>query len=156
MGLIMSKKLIVFEGIDKSGKSTLSKRLSEYLNWQRIQFPERSTHIGSLIDKYLKKEISLPKEAIHLLFSANRYELKQKILENNTILDRYYFSGIAFSQALKIKEPILKCDEDLPKPDVVIFMDYNGSEIKERLKGEEIYEEKNFLNEVYSYMKNLV
>lgn len=35
---------------------------------------DRDTAIGSVIDKYLKKEIDLPDQAIHLLFTANRWE----------------------------------------------------------------------------------
>jgi dTMP kinase len=37
--------------------------------------PDRSTPIGKLIDDYLKKKADIEDHAIHLLFSANRWEL---------------------------------------------------------------------------------
>jgi len=39
-------------------------------------FSERSTAIGAVVDKYLNKEIELHDKAVHLLFSANRWELE--------------------------------------------------------------------------------
>lgn len=36
---------------------------------------DRSTPIGKLIDSYLRSEIEVDDHAIHLLFSANRWEL---------------------------------------------------------------------------------
>ena len=35
---------------------------------------DRTTSIGEVIDRYLKEEIHLSDHAIHLLFSANRWE----------------------------------------------------------------------------------
>lgn len=37
-------------------------------------FSDRNTAIGGLINDYLKKNIDLTDKAIHLLFSANRWE----------------------------------------------------------------------------------
>ena len=39
-------------------------------------FPDRSTQIGSMIDAYLRSSIELDDRAVHLLFSANRWETK--------------------------------------------------------------------------------
>ncbi|TCD65035.1 Thymidylate kinase [Steccherinum ochraceum] len=105
----MSKRgaFVVIEGLDRSGKSTqaatLIKRLQESnVPSKLIKFPDRTTPIGKLIDSYLRSETELDDHAIHLLFSANRWEVASSIvkdLENGTtvICDRYAFSGIAFS-----------------------------------------------------------
>lgn len=50
----------------------------------------------------LQKE--LPDEAIHLLFSANRWERAKNIIQSlengiTVIVDRYCYSGVAFSAA---------------------------------------------------------
>jgi len=39
-------------------------------------FTDRSTPVGQLINDYLTKNIDLTDNAIHLLFSANRWELE--------------------------------------------------------------------------------
>ena len=56
--------LIVFEGCDRSGKTTQVTRLVERLNKAgrpavMMRFPDRTTSIGSLINSYLscKKEL---------------------------------------------------------------------------------------------------
>ena len=136
--------LIVFEGIDQSGKSTAARRVKELLNEKGKQviiqsFPDRSNETGKLIDYYLhNKTCQLSQQAIHLLYSANRWELSQKIkehLENgvNVICDRYLFSGIAYSVASGLdKEWCLACDKGLPEPDVVIFFDLSLEEAQKR------------------------
>jgi dTMP kinase len=68
-----------------------------------------------MIDAYLRSENDLDDKAIHLLFSANRWEarfavcfteligseaIKRDLLAGvNIIADRYVYSGIAFSVA---------------------------------------------------------
>lgn len=106
--------LIIIEGVDRSGKSTQCRKLvgsleSKGIKAKLINFPDRSTHTGGLINKYLtEKNCSLNDKAIHLLFSANRWESydKMKDLLNQgctLIVDRYSYSGIAFSSVKKRK-----------------------------------------------------
>ena len=82
-------KLIVLEGGDRCGKSTqASHLLSTIPNSTLLKFPNRSTRIGKMLDEYLRNEtnsnvivIIVSDEAVHLLFSANRWECKQEIQE---------------------------------------------------------------------------
>lgn len=62
-----------------------------------LNFSDRSTAIGGIINDYLAKKIELAPEAVHLLFSANRWECKDGIreaLEKGTtlIVDRSVFN----------------------------------------------------------------
>ncbi|ASZ85035.1 055L [Cherax quadricarinatus iridovirus] len=126
--------LVVFEGCDKSGKSTQTKLLvssvkSPLYGGEYFHFPDRTTEIGKLIDRYLKKEIEIDDHAVHLLFSANRWELNKKIREllglgKHVVLDRYHYSGLVFSLARGVDtyEWCSACDVGLPEPDVVFFM----------------------------------
>lgn len=102
-------KFIVFEGLDRSGKSTCSRSLTEKLSLKQptkqICFPNRTSPIGKLINEYLtNKRKDLHPNVLHLLFSANRWEYEseiKKMLEEGTniICDRYFHSGIAYSFA---------------------------------------------------------
>ena len=52
--------IIVLEGLDATGKSTHAKLLSKALGGAKVlKFPDRSTHIGGLIDKHLRNEWSV-------------------------------------------------------------------------------------------------
>lgn len=79
--------LIVFEGLDRSGKSTQCNILNHYLLFhlptevEVVRFPNRSTAIGKLIHSYLCEGHSHGDHTIHLLFSANRGEQARYIKE---------------------------------------------------------------------------
>uniref|UniRef100_A0ABK0L560 dTMP kinase n=1 Tax=Rattus norvegicus TaxID=10116 RepID=A0ABK0L560_RAT len=90
---------------------------------------ERSTEIGKLLSSYLEKKTELEDHSVHLLFSANRWEqvplIKAKLNQGVTlVLDRYAFSGVAFTSAKEnfsldwCKQP----DVGLPKPDLILFL----------------------------------
>jgi dTMP kinase len=122
----------VFEGLDRSGKSTQSKLLTSKLEklapvkW--MCFPNRSTAVGTLIDLYLRNMIELPDETVHQLFSANRWESALSIVETLNegtcvICDRYAFSGVAYSAAKGLDLSWCQApDVGLPVPDGVFFL----------------------------------
>jgi dTMP kinase len=87
----MRGRFIVFEGLDRSGKSTQVENLAKKLEengrravvkkfpgrreaWRPALTPDRTTAIGKMIDAYLQNANELDDHAIHLLFSANRWE----------------------------------------------------------------------------------
>ncbi len=90
--------LIVLEGCDRSGKTTLSRRLVEELNSRRMEteamrFPDRTTLLGKFLDGYLRGENQLSDQSVHLLFSANRWEKVAEMEERlaagtNLVVDR--------------------------------------------------------------------
>ena len=43
------------------------------------RFPERTSDIGQMINQYLKNNNDLSDQAVHLLFSANRWEYNSLI-----------------------------------------------------------------------------
>jgi dTMP kinase len=76
--------LIVFEGCDRAGKTTQCKRLVERLLSQNIRakfmnFPNRTTKTGQIIDEYLRNKTDLTDEGIHLLFTVNRWEARNEM-----------------------------------------------------------------------------
>ncbi|GAW83877.1 thymidylate kinase [Plasmodium gonderi] len=160
-------KFIVFEGLDRSGKSTQSKLLVEHLRNKNVQvkhlcFPNRETPTGQIIAKYLKMQNDMPSETIHLLFSANRWELMgeiQRLLSNDVwvVCDRYAYSGVAYSAgALKLSKTwCMNPDQGLIKPDIVFYLNVPPNYAKNRSEyGEEIYEKIEVQKRIYETYKN--
>lgn len=153
--------LIVLEGMDRAGKSTQCRKLVAALcaaghRAELLRFPERSTEIGKLLSSYLEKKSEVEDHSVHLLFSANRWEqvplIKERLSQGITlIVDRYAFSGVAFTNAKEnfslhwCKQP----DVGLPKPDLVMFLQLSLAEAEERGGfGQERYEDGAFQERV--------
>lgn len=142
---------IVVEGLDRAGKSTQVERLAEHLQAKAIKFPERTTAIGQMINSYLAQTSDLDDQAIHLLFSANRWECVasiKKTLEagESIVCDRYAFSGIAYSVAKGLSYDWCRNpDVGLPLPDLTMFLDLDAQTAAARGGyGEERYEKLEF------------
>mmetsp|Transcript_34208 Transcript_34208/g.38225 ORF Transcript_34208/g.38225 Transcript_34208/m.38225 type:complete len:239 (+) Transcript_34208:215-931(+) len=149
---------IVLEGVDRCGKTTQASLLIKHLVGlglaaTAMRFPDRTTMVGDLINQYLQSKSELDDRAVHLLFSANRWEaapsLRRTLVEEgaNVICDRYAHSGVAFSSAKPSLEENLDwcraCDVGLPAPDAVIFLDLSQEEAEQRGGyGGERYEKK--------------
>lgn len=133
-------RLIVFEGLDRSGKSTQCARLVDHLQAQGqkveyMRFPNRGTIIGQMINNYLTGTSHQEDHAIHLLFSANRWEaaedIKKHIAAGTTVvIDRYYYSGCVYSAAKQNPTMDLAwCrypEIGLPRPDLCLFLDISA------------------------------
>ena len=152
---------IVFEGIDRCGKTTQSLRLVDNLNNVlknaiHMRFPNRLTETGKIIDSYLTLTTNVEDHVIHLIFSANRWETKDKIMSsleagNTVIADRYAYSGAVYTSAKGHDLNWCKnVDTGLPRPDLVIFLNLPTKEASKRgLFGEERYEHENFQEKVF-------
>ncbi|EDV55013.1 uncharacterized protein Dere_GG20995 [Drosophila erecta] len=152
--------LIIFEGCDRSGKSTQSQLLVALLNSKGIpalpmNFPERSSIIGQVINSYLTNSKDLPDEVIHLMFSTNRWEhmnyIKQNLHEGRTVVvDRYSFSGVAYSAAKGLDFDWCYAPErGLIKPDAVFYLRAPPADLTNRTQyGEERYEKVEFQGRV--------
>lgn len=126
----MRGRLIVVEGLDRSGKSTQCELLATLLpSSTLLKFPDRTTPIGKMIDAYLKSTSEIDDHVIHLLFSANRWELvdrMKRLIEagTNVISDRYIYSGVAFSMIKGLDQTWCRApDVGLPAPDLILFLD---------------------------------
>ncbi|CEP63172.1 bifunctional thymidylate/uridylate kinase LALA0_S07e04016g [Lachancea lanzarotensis] len=151
--------LVLIEGLDRTGKSTQAAKLVESLNnnARLVKFPDRTTPIGKLINQYLvESETQLMDQAIHLLFSANRWEVAETIratlLEGRTVvMDRFVYSGIAYSAAKSVPGMDLQwCaqpDKGLLKPDLTFFLSNSQTEQRAGF-GDERYESSSFQSKV--------
>lgn len=150
---------ILFEGVDRCGKSTQCKLLVQNLQSKGIaaelwRYPDRTTAIGQMIDKYLQSQTEMDDASIHLLFSANRWEKRKLMLEKlisgvTLVIDRYGYSGTAFTASKNVPgldlEWCKSTDAGLPAPDALIYLEMP---IEETLKrdgfGGERYEKTEF------------
>ena len=160
---------IVLEGLDRSGKTTQCKLLTERLNRKQeteeekkeavsgadrsgcvqLRFPDRSTAIGGMLDAYLRQTKELDDHAVHLLFAANRWERQQSIASLlasglHVVVDRYSCSGAAFSAAKGLDPAFCwQSEVGLPAPDLTVFLSISAADAQQRGGyGAERYENK--------------
>lgn len=152
--------LVVLEGLDRCGKTTQSTRLVKHLeslgySTELWRYPDRSTSVGQMISSYLSNKSQLDDHTIHLLFSANRWEkrslMESKLKSGTTlVVDRYSYSGVAFSSAKGLDIEWCKAPEiGLLAPDVVVYLDIPPEKAAERGGyGGERYEQLEFQKKV--------
>lgn len=156
-------KIIVIEGLDKSGKTTQSNMLFKYLHEKQqgnvvlMSFPDYSTRIGKEIKAFLEGSTSYNNETKHILMAANRWEKKQDIenflMSGKTIvMNRYYQSNLAYGLANGLDITWLKnLEKGLPKEDVTLILDISPEISLQRLavnnfEPDEFERNKEFLN----------
>ncbi|OGY61758.1 MAG: hypothetical protein A3H06_00630 [Candidatus Colwellbacteria bacterium RIFCSPLOWO2_12_FULL_44_13] len=112
-------KLVVFEGVDGSGKNTqlelLTRRLEEKgIKFKTIAFPRHGNPAACFIDKYLQpshpygEPKTIPAEVASMFYALDRYdasfEMKKWLEESDFVIaDRYLGSNIGH-QGGKIKD----------------------------------------------------
>lgn len=131
----MKGKLIVFEGLDRAGKTTQVELLAQNLLLDEIphkvfKFPYKHSTTWSVIDLFNSEIVDLHPKAAHLLFSANRWEVHQEIQNylqagHVVICDRYLYSGAAYSCGVYNVDFnwCLQSDTGLVMPDLVFYID---------------------------------
>ena len=130
----MKGLLIVFEGLDQSGKQTQAERLKAEVERRGrtsilLDFPSYETHIGREIGAALQGARDYGPDAMQLLYVANRYEKKPQIetllaAGAVVICDRYLASSIAYGEAQGLDAAWLRdIQRYLPQPDLTILLD---------------------------------
>jgi dTMP kinase len=156
--------LIVIEGIDGAGKSTQARRLLNKLRAQgfaTVSFREPTRgKWGKKIKELAKRPDSLSPEEELDLFVKDRQENVRKNLRpavetgKVVILDRYYFSTIAYQGAKGIDPArIRRMNEKFAvKPDLVFILDINAAaglkRIHHRKRKDLLFERERYLARV--------
>jgi thymidylate kinase len=130
--------LVVVEGINGAGKTTIINKLAEhyhdtYISFSIYKFPNRDGENGERIDRYLKGNLVIDSKYDVLdLFASNRSMARNQIdldLKNGmlVICDRYVFSAIAYHIPMHVSKAHLiesYCkvigyfDKHMPVPDI--------------------------------------
>lgn len=164
----------VFEGIDGSGKTTVSKKVAERLasshNGKVVWHREPTDGVyGKQIRNFLSGRLTLSTaEQLDLFLKDRKESVSQIILpnlekDNIIIQDRYIYSTAAYQGGQPISaEEILEINlkEDFPVPNQVFFLDITSEEARERRVSRggkaEYFDEDTTQNQIYqNYMKIL-
>ncbi len=184
-GLIHRSMLVVFEGVDRSGKSTQCALLQAHLE---AAFPAATVHLlrypdrkdpftGPLIEAYLGGSATAPASAtpshavstlsLHaasLILAANLWQMRDAVVEAlNTgaqpvvIMDRYTWSNVAYSTARGMDRRTFEAiNSGLPVPDLIVYMDADVAATSQRAGfGKERYDNVPFQAQVAATMASL-
>ena len=128
--------LIVFEGLDQSGKETQARQLRPRLQQEgrtvrALSFPDYETPIGQELRRALDGEREFGPETMQLLYVANRFEHKPRLLHwlesgDLVVCDRYRASSVAYGEAQGLDaEWLADIQRHLPAPAVTLLLDIN-------------------------------
>ena len=127
--------IIIFEGLDNAGKTTLISSLYEKLfsqGFRVVQSKELSTMIGAAFKIGLQNGIYSPINKT-LLFASDRQERIEEILEDDScdivLFDRYYYSAIVYRMVEGLDESWIKAVNKFnPKEDLGFYIDITPEE----------------------------
>ncbi|MEW6722880.1 MAG: dTMP kinase [Candidatus Micrarchaeota archaeon] len=135
--------LVVFEGIDGSGKETQIRLLKEALEGRgkTVKVLKYPTKNYQMLNDFLEKKVAIEPKALFLLFLADIAEdqkaVRKALAENDVVvLDRYVFSTIAYecngidhARGRRIVEGM-----EYLKPDKIVLLDIDPETSQARKK----------------------
>lgn len=135
--------LIAIEGIDGAGKTTIARFLKEELEKRGHEVVLLKEPTDSPWGKKLKESYNsrlTPEEELELFILDRKHNVEHNIIPalrdgKIVILDRYYYSTMAYQGALgfDIEEIRRRNEEIAPKPDLVILLDITPEKGVERI-----------------------
>ena len=126
--------LIVFEGLDQSGKETQARTLRARLEQagyrvRALSFPDYETPIGREIRAALDGARDFAPDVMQLLYVANRLECRGKLdlwlsAGDIVVCDRFRASSVAYGEAQGLDPQWLDhIQQYLPVPDITLLLD---------------------------------
>ncbi len=140
--------LIAFEGIDGSGKTTISTRINEELERRGIRshWTTEPTDgpIGRIIREVLEGRMEVDHRTLALLFAADRMQhviqLEDLLEEGYTVIsDRYLLSSLAYQGCDLPMEWVKEINKWALLPDLVIYLDLDPALALERVKEKQLF-----------------
>ncbi len=150
--------IIAIEGIDGAGKTTLAKKLKEWLENLGKEVIIIKEPGESEWGKKVKRGAKSVDEELYLFIKDREINVKEKIIPSLkkgkiVIMDRYYYSNMAYQGAKGIDIDVIRnMNETIaPKPDIVILLDCDPEICIDRVKKRgktSRFEEVNYLRKV--------
>jgi dTMP kinase len=144
--------LIVFEGLDQSGKETQARTLRARLEHEghrvrSLSFPEYETPLGKELRQALDGAREFTPDVMQLLYVANRLEFRSRLelwlgAGDVVICDRYCASTIAYGEAQGLDLIWLtEVQRTLPRADITVLLDIAPeTAVKRKSVGRDRYE----------------
>ena len=164
--------LIVFEGIDGSGKSTQLRRTAALLRARGLDILETGEPTkglwGRKIREMARTTDRVPRETELAWFIKDRREHMRDAVEpalaagRVVLCDRFYFSTVAYQGARGFDPATLLADSqaEFGRPDLVLFFDIDPEDGLARVaarggEAEPVFEELNYLERVAEIFRSL-
>lgn len=162
----MAKKgrFIVFEGLDGSGQSTMSKLLAQHLQGKRgkvlvTKEPTKQSPISqTILDVLAKKEVVSPEELQEFFAKDREWHLENIVKPalsqgEDVISDRYFFSSLAYGLLSVPLEFLEDLNRKFLLPDAIFFLDAKPETCIKRIESRglsaTLFEELQKLQKVY-------
>jgi dTMP kinase len=130
---------LVLEGMDGSGKSEISRRLSDLLRAalgdERVQLsyePHNPSAAGEYIRDVLGKRITISSRTLALAFALNRADHNERVItpfltggdQRILVCDRYYLSSLVYQSTGGVTlDDVLDLNRSARTPDLTLFLD---------------------------------
>lgn len=167
-GIAMRRgKLIAFEGIDGSGKTTVSTRAYQAVKSKGTQvvytFEPTYSKVGGIVHLMLNGDIEASREFQALMFAADRVNHFQTEIGpeleagRHVMADRYVHSSIAYQGTLLNDEEWVRIiNKNVPAPDLAIYIDIEPKTGLKRRGKRSIFEKPDLLGNVRATYKKMV
>ena len=165
--------LVVFEGIDGSGKTTQAKLLFEYLKKKGLDVILSKEPTNSVFGEKIMELANGERDFVRPIDEYNLFLNDRKVHVENLIkpalkekkiivLDRYYFSTIAYQGALGLDPKKIKAENEsfAPRPEIVFLISLKAQVGLSRIKNKRnedpnLFEREENLNKVNRIFNSL-
>jgi len=130
-------RLVVVEGPDRAGKTTLARALAADHGYVYVKLPDRSTATGQVLHRFIAEGHAFSADheanetAAQLVFAANNHEKRAHLLGllesgRDVVLDRFLDSAVVYHSAAVGEDRaawILALNQGMPLPDLVLVLE---------------------------------
>ena len=131
----ISPIFIAIEGLDGSGKSTISKLVAEKIGAKLLKTPpDEFNRIRKQIDYYYRKCLEGSRLFyLSTIFYASDIVLQELQNKRSVVIDRYWISSLVYNNSSIDDQDIIKLSRNVANPDLTIFLDVSKTKRLKRL-----------------------
>lgn len=160
----MKPRIIAVEGFDGAGKTTLSKYINDFFDYEYHKSP--TGVFANVRNEFDKNEVSLTERLPFYIGDCIRVSLMISELENQKfVLDRYYFSTIVYHESKQkgITKSLINVFKELYQPDLVFLIKTDFNILKKRIDlreekslNDELFLKEDLYNSIYELFTNCI